>query len=141
MALKTDYKDDVFDGNRKYTQVTNDDGTVSFVDATAYTTEGDVFGADDINAITKAVNSVAKSVTLSASSWNNNTYTISDDLITADSNQDVFLAANVTKAQAKAFYKAMVIGSGQAAGSITLTALNGAPSVDIPIKIIFRGEK
>lgn len=53
--LRTDYKDDLLDTSvntqRKYNVVNNDDGTVSFVDATVYTQNGDTFGASDINAV------------------------------------------------------------------------------------------
>jgi len=54
--LKTDFKDDIYQGNRKYLQTKNEDGTVSFSDATQYEQEGDYFGANEINAISQAVN-------------------------------------------------------------------------------------
>ena len=54
--LKTDYKDDVFTGQRKYTMTDNGDNTYSFTDATVYSQVGDNFGADDINATNEAVN-------------------------------------------------------------------------------------
>ena len=57
--LKTNYKDDILldtSGKRKYTMITNDDGTVSFVDATDYSQNGDTFGAADINATNTEVN-------------------------------------------------------------------------------------
>ena len=56
MALRTDYKDDIYQGNRKYLQVKNEDGTVSFSDATQYEQEGDYFGAIQINEINQTVN-------------------------------------------------------------------------------------
>lgn len=56
MALKTDYKDDVFSGDRKYTETDNSDGTKSFVDETVYSQQGDNFAAADINATNTAVN-------------------------------------------------------------------------------------
>ena len=34
MALKTNYKDDVFTGNRKYKQTSNSDGSISLEDTT-----------------------------------------------------------------------------------------------------------
>ena len=34
MALRTNYKDDVFSGKRKYKELNNGDGTVSFDDET-----------------------------------------------------------------------------------------------------------
>ena len=57
--LKTNYKDDILldtSGKRKYTMITNDDGTVSFVDVTDYSQNGDAFGAADINATNTEVN-------------------------------------------------------------------------------------
>ena len=58
--LKTNYVDDVLDSDknqfRKYQMIYNDDGTVSFVDATTYTQNGDSFGAKDINDTNAAVN-------------------------------------------------------------------------------------
>lgn len=55
-ALKTDYKDDVFSGNRKYTMVNNPDGTVSFVDVTEYVQVGDSYGASEINEQNDVIN-------------------------------------------------------------------------------------
>lgn len=58
--LKTNYVDDKLDASknqlRKYQQIQNDDGTVSFVDVTDYTATGTSFGASDINATNTAVN-------------------------------------------------------------------------------------
>lgn len=57
--LRTDYKDAVFQGLRKYRKVDNGDGTVSFRDVTDYTVKEDsFFGADDVNAINEAVNAI-----------------------------------------------------------------------------------
>ena len=57
--LRTDYKDDVLDTSvntqRKYQMTTNEDGTVSFADATEYSQVGDTFGAADVNAMNEAV--------------------------------------------------------------------------------------
>ena len=58
MALKTDYKDDVFSGNRKYNMITNDDGTISFEDVTEYEQTGDTYGAGQINNVNNTVNSL-----------------------------------------------------------------------------------
>lgn len=71
MALKTNYKDDIYDGNRKYQQISNSDGTISLVDQTVYTQEGDSFKAEDINATNAAVNRLydAKTATLTAGGW------------------------------------------------------------------------
>ena len=54
--LKTDYKDAMYDGARKYRITANTDGTSVIADETAYTQEGDPFGANDINETNAAVN-------------------------------------------------------------------------------------
>ena len=56
MKLKTNYKDALFDGARKYRITANADGTSGIADETVYTQEGDLFGANDINATNEAVN-------------------------------------------------------------------------------------
>lgn len=59
MLLKTDYQDDILDltqnANRKFNEVQNQDGSKSFEDVTEYEQEGTPFGAQDVNAITKAL--------------------------------------------------------------------------------------
>lgn len=73
--LKTNYKDDVLDTSknekRKFRMIQNDDGTVSFDDATEYTQQGDNFGAADINATNAKINEQSQSLTtkLSLSSF------------------------------------------------------------------------
>ena len=155
MALKTDYKDAVYTGNRKYTQTNNTDGTISLVDATAYSTEGDPFGAADINATNTAVNSnsdsisalqakiktTAKQITLTAASWSSGSYTIRDTLITASSNQEIIPAIGITADQLKALQKAMIVDNGQTTGSMTLKALGTVPTIDVPVRVIYRGDK
>lgn len=56
MSLKTDYKDDMFSGKRKYQVTNNDDGTISLDDVTTYHQQGDVFSSYDINTTNTAVN-------------------------------------------------------------------------------------
>lgn len=71
MALKTDFKDDIFPGTRRYQMITNDDGTVSMVDVTVYTQEGDRFGANEINGTNIAINRIDRDVVvnLPLSGW------------------------------------------------------------------------
>lgn len=54
-----------------YQMIKNDNGTYSFIDVTDYTQEGDLFGANDINATNAAVNRLncVKSITLPVSGW------------------------------------------------------------------------
>lgn len=55
--LPTDYTDAVWSGLKKYTQVDNSDGTVSFNDVTTYTSkEKSFFGAKDANRMNQALN-------------------------------------------------------------------------------------
>ncbi len=56
MAVKMDYKDDIFTGKRKYTQSANTDGTFSLNDVTSYQQIGDNFGAGDMNKLAAAIN-------------------------------------------------------------------------------------
>lgn len=56
MSLKTDYRDDIYEGSRRWRITPNEDGTSTISDATTYTQKGDKFGQNDINAITGAIN-------------------------------------------------------------------------------------
>ena len=71
--LKTDYKDDVFTGQRRYRELNNGDGTKTFTDNTVYSQIGDKFGAKDVNAITKTLNALqeVRYVLLDVSKWSN----------------------------------------------------------------------
>ena len=55
-ALRTDYKDDVFSGNRQYRMINNANNTVSFEDVTDYEQVGDVYGAAEINEQNQVIN-------------------------------------------------------------------------------------
>lgn len=57
--LTTNFKDDILpDGvtRRKYRQISNDDGTVSFEDVTEYSQEGSIYGAKEANEVRAAIN-------------------------------------------------------------------------------------
>ena len=55
--LPTNYTDAVWNGLKKYQEITNDDGTVSFQDVTTYTNrENSFFGAKDANRMNEALN-------------------------------------------------------------------------------------
>lgn len=55
--LRTNYTDAVWSGLKKYIQISNSDGTVSFQDVTAYTQqENSFFGANDANQMNAAIN-------------------------------------------------------------------------------------
>lgn len=57
-TLKTDYKDYVADGDKKYRVTANADGTSGIADATTYSQTGDTVGAADLNAINAAINTM-----------------------------------------------------------------------------------
>ena len=65
-ALKTDYKDDVITGNRKYTLTTEGNYTI-ITDATTYSQVGDVINAGVFNEINENIMSDTSFVTLQAS--------------------------------------------------------------------------
>ena len=79
--------------------------------------------------------------TLYAANWVNNTYTISNINVTATSNQEVTIGLNLTDVQKDAWNDAVIEDGGQTTGSFTLIARGDVPTVDIPIRVIFRGIK
>ena len=108
--------------------------------AAAVTTEKERAEAAE-TAITNSIPSTTVSTTLYAATWNNGAYTITNDLITSTSNQEIIPAVGITKDQYKAMSAAMIVDNGQTTGSMTLKALGTVPTVNIPIRIIYRGEK
>ena len=62
MSLRTDYKDDIFEGSRLWRLNQNEDGTYTITDVTNYTQKGDKFGQNDVNAITSAINGLDAAV-------------------------------------------------------------------------------
>lgn len=59
--LDTNFKDDILassNAKRKYQMTYNDDGTVSFQDATAYSQMGSAFGAKEVNEERAAINKI-----------------------------------------------------------------------------------
>lgn len=61
--LRTNYKDLVWTGKKKYNQISNDDGTISFDDVTEYTNKDDSFyGALDANKVNEGINHIMTSL-------------------------------------------------------------------------------
>lgn len=62
--FRTDYKNDKLlvasNTKRKFNVIENEDGTVSFEDATVYEVKGDNFGADEVNEIHKELNALGE---------------------------------------------------------------------------------
>ena len=82
--------------------------------------------------------------TISSASWTGDsapyTYTLAVTGVTAYSNQEILPALDITQEQLDALQGANIVDGGQAAGSITLKAWGDKPSVDIPIRVIKRGD-
>lgn len=61
--LPTNYTDAVWAGLKRYTEITNEDGTVSFQDVTQYSNrENSFFGAADANRMNTALNTIMSMV-------------------------------------------------------------------------------
>ena len=153
MSLKTDYKDDVFSGNRKYQETVNADGSKSFEDITDYSQEGDTFGATDLNEICETINAntnklvtTIKTITIQPTQWVNGSYTVSDPLITMDpeSNQE-FLPPDwqkdVNDDVIEAIQAANIRSVSQSNGQAVIACMGDVPTIAIQLKIIFRGVK
>ncbi len=144
MALKTDYKDDVFSGNRKYEMITNQDGSVSFVDQTVYTQNGDIFNAADINDITTAINKLntVLSVSVPLASWSNSvpyTATITATGITAQSSPvyDLLIPDGTSTANAEKMIESFsyINKLVTAANSITLYCYEDKPTIALTLQL------
>lgn len=121
--LKTDYKDAMYDGQRRYRLLANEDGTYSLPDETTYTQKGDMFGGNDINNTNKSINRInhVTPVTLAAADWIGDvvpyTQTVTVTEATADlepilvSSMAVDAPLDIQKAYIKAFG---IISSGTA---------------------------
>ena len=69
--LKANYTDDVFEGKRRYKIEDKGSGISEITEVTNFTREGDLFGANDINATNKAINGLmsTKEFVLPAAKW------------------------------------------------------------------------
>ena len=88
--------------------------------------------------------SVGVTATLSASSWSGDsapyTYTLAVNGVTATSNQELLPALNITEEQLTALQAANIQDGGQSADTIVLKAFGDKPTIDIPIRVIVRGD-
>ena len=95
MALKTNYKDDIFTGDyRKYRQINNSDGTISLSDVTQYSQTGDKFGASDINATNQAVNQLNSDLGAKVAGFTSGSYTKVTGLAYDSTNKKLGLKVN-----------------------------------------------
>lgn len=144
MALKTDYKSDQFEGNRKYQITTDGSGISEIVEVTEFAQEGDVFGPEDINATNAALNKAVRqrNITLPASGWSSQypfTQTVSvEGLVQEDDLKviGVLIPDGTSQDQVKAINKAagylMSSEDSIGDGSATFHAYK-KPAVDITV--------
>lgn len=78
--------------------------------------------------------------TLAANGWADGVYILTVDGVTTTSNQEILPAVNITAEQLEALQAANIQDGGQAAGNITLKAYGDVPTIDIPIRVIKRGD-
>lgn len=145
MSLKTDYKDAMYDGQRRYWLIKNEDGTYSILDATTYTQVGDKFGSNDVNAINTEINKMQQmqTVLVPASAWSaavpyTQTITINgikeeDSPVVSFSISENNASADAVKAQSKAY--GFVDKAVTGAGKITLYCYRKKPTVDFRIAV------
>lgn len=142
MSLRTDYKDDIYEGSRRWRITQNEDGTYNISDATSYTQKGDKFGQNDINAITGEINRMTREVevTLRASGWSASapyTQTVAVEGLTAGDNPILVkvIPAGATPEQVKAYNKAfgMIDDGDTADGQATFRCFNKKPAVDMTV--------
>ena len=105
-------------------------------------------GAGGVTTATKGTDYAGTSetitATLLAASWTGAstpyTYTLAVTGVTANSNQELLPALTITKEQLTALQAANIQDGGQAANSVTLTAFGDKPTIDLPIRVVVRGD-
>lgn len=97
----------------------------------------DALSPADIGAAEKASIVTA---TLAANGWADGVYILTVDGVTTTSNQEILPAVDITAEQLEALQAANIQDGGQAAGNITLKAYGDVPTIDIPIRVIKRGD-
>ena len=97
----------------------------------------DALSPADIGAAAKASIVTA---TLAANGWADGVYILTVSGVTATSNQEILPAVGITAEQLEALQAANIQDGGQAAGNITLKAYGDVPTIDIPIRVIKRGD-
>lgn len=105
-------------------------------------------GAGGVTAATKGTDYAGASetvtATLLAANWTGDaapySYALTVSGVTATSNQEVLPALNITAEQLKALQSANIQDGGQAANTMTLKAYGDKPTIDLPIRVIKRGD-
>lgn len=152
-SLPTDYTDAVWSGLKKYTEVTNDDGTISFQDVTQYSNkEKSFFGAKDANKMNGAINTLMGTVkstrtiqiSVPASGWSSSapyTQEISVSSVTANDDfgsPEIKLSGDADADRTKMVQMSYICGGVTSAGKITLYCYDNKPSVDLTLLLTQR---
>lgn len=140
---------DLFDG---YSLISNENGKIAT--GTVTVTElkrlegvtGNVQAQINELGTVKANKSKDTDMTLLASSWITDgstglpSYVIQSDYITTTSNQEVIPGLNITADQLTALQAANLQDGGQITNGLIILAYGEQPTIDIPIRIIWRGD-
>lgn len=93
---------------------------------------------------TKADKSKLQEIILLSSGWEGDEapyiYTLAVTGVTATSIQEILPSLNITRSELSELQAANIQDAGQSAGIMTLKAFNVKPSIDIPVRIILRGD-
>ncbi|MGI6751075.1 MAG: hypothetical protein ACOX4U_00420 [Anaerovoracaceae bacterium] len=102
------------------------------------------YNMDIIDSEVKKIYSSVISVTLSAASWTGSSAPFSITVpvagVTTTSANEVLPSLTITAAQLEALQSANIQDGGQATGSITLKAFGDKPSINLPLRVIVRGD-
>ena len=92
----------------------------------------------------KSLKSSISTATLPASGWTGSaapySYALSVAAVTATSANELLPGASITADQLDALQSANIQDGGQAAGHITLLAYGDKPGIDLPVRVIVRGD-
>lgn len=94
--------------------------------------------ADGING--KANKSRIVSATLTATNWQSNTYDLIVSGVTTTSIQEIIPSISITDTQLDALQSANIVDGGQSIDTIRLIARGDVPKVNIPVRVILRGD-
>lgn len=87
-----------------------------------------------------AEKSTTVEATMLASGWVENEYTLIVDGVTADSYQEILPAIGISEEQLGALQGANIQDAGQREDAMVLKAYGDVPSIDLPIRVVLRGD-
>ena len=103
-----------------------------------------VLTVEPSNPVGSATKSKTYTATLTASGWSGSatpySQTISVESVTTTSANELLPAADITAEQLDALQATNLQDGGQVAGSLTLLAYGDKPTIDLPVRIIVRGD-